>query len=408
MNNAVRRNLALGQSTWIDYIHREMLTGGEIERLVNAGVTGLTSNPTIFEKAISGSGAYDSALAALAERESDPERVFEALAVADVKDAARALRPVYDETLGRDGYVSLEVSPALAYDAERTVREARRLWAAVGEPNLMIKVPATRQGIPAVAELIGEGLNVNVTLIFALDAYERVMDAYVEGLRTLAARGGALDRAASVASFFVSRVDTAVDAALGEESPLRGTAAVANARAAYALFRERFAQADFAALQARGGASAAASVGEHERQESGLSRHALRGRPDRAGHREHDAAGDAGCDAGPRRFGANRGRGRRPAGRRSPRLRTRAWTLAPSPKNCWRTAWRRSRRPTGRRWRASKRSAGVRRGLRRRRRRERGRTARHSATDGARSAPARHSREGGNDARPPPRTPTPR
>ena len=252
MDNAVRRNLALGQSTWIDYIHREMLTGGEIERLVNAGVTGLTSNPTIFEKAISGSGAYDSALAALAERESDPERVFEALAVADVKDAARALRPVYDETLGRDGYVSLEVSPALAYDAEGTARAARRLWAAVGEPNLMIKVPATPQGIPAVAELIGDGLNVNVTLIFALDAYERVMDAYVEGLRTLAARGAALDRAASVASFFVSRVDTAADAALGEESPLRGTAAVANARAAYALFRERFARADFAALQARG------------------------------------------------------------------------------------------------------------------------------------------------------------
>lgn len=252
MDNAVRRNLALGQSTWIDYIHREMLTGGEIERLVNAGVTGLTSNPTIFEKAISGGGAYDSALTALAERERDPARIFEALALADIKDAARALRPVHDATGGRDGYVSLEVSPDLAYDAEATVREARRLWAAADEPNLMIKVPATPQGIPAVARLIGEGVNVNVTLIFALDAYAQVMDAYVAGLRTLAKRGAPLDRVASVASFFVSRVDTAVDGALDAESPLRGTAATANARAAYARFRERFARPDFAALQAQG------------------------------------------------------------------------------------------------------------------------------------------------------------
>ncbi len=253
MDNAVRRNLALGQSTWIDYIHREMLTGGEIERLVNVGVTGLTSNPTIFEKAISGGGAYDSALAALAERESDPERVFEALALADIKDAAHALRPVYDATDGLDGYVSLEVSPALAYDTDATVREARRLWAAADEPNLMIKVPATPQGIPAVGRLIGEGLNVNVTLIFSLAAYEGVMDAYVAGLRALTESGAPLDRAASVASFFVSRVDTAVDGALDEgHSGLRGTAAAANARAAYALFSERFARADFAALQAQG------------------------------------------------------------------------------------------------------------------------------------------------------------
>ncbi len=252
MDNPVRRNLALGQSAWIDYIHREMLTGGEIERLVNTGVTGLTSNPTIFEKAISGGGAYDSALTALAERDPDPARIFEALALADVKDAARALRPVHDATNGLDGYVSLEVSPDLAYDEESTVREARRLWAAADAPNLMIKVPATPQGVPAVERLIGEGVNVNVTLIFALDAYAQVMDAYIAGLRTLAERGAPLDRAASVASFFVSRVDTAVDAALDSESPLRGTAAIANARAAYALFRERFARPDFAALQAQG------------------------------------------------------------------------------------------------------------------------------------------------------------
>ena len=255
MENTIRRNLALGQSTWVDYISRDMLVNGELDRLVRDGVTGLTSNPTIFEKAISGSTDYDEALAALSREGKSPTQIFEALAVEDIRAAAQALRSVYDAAGGRDGFVSLEVAPTLAYDSEGTVRDARRLWSAVGEPNVMIKVPGTPEGLPAITQLIGEGINVNVTLIFALDAYRRVMDAYVSGLQALAQRGGELGRVASVASFFVSRVDTAVDNALektGADASLQGKAAVANAQAAYALFKERFARDDFAALQAQG------------------------------------------------------------------------------------------------------------------------------------------------------------
>ena len=254
MENTIRRNLALGQSTWVDYISRDMLVNGELERLVEGGVTGLTSNPTIFEKAISGSSDYDEALAALSSGGKSPTQIFEALAVEDIRAAAQALRQVYDACGGRDGFVSLEVAPTLAYDTEGTVRDARRLWEAVGEPNVMIKVPGTPEGLPAITQLIGEGVNVNVTLIFALDAYQRVMDAYIAGLQALAQRGGPLGRVASVASFFVSRVDTAVDKTLeegGADASLRGKAAVANARAAYALFKERFARDDFAALKAQ-------------------------------------------------------------------------------------------------------------------------------------------------------------
>jgi transaldolase/glucose-6-phosphate isomerase len=255
MENTIRRNLALGQSTWVDYISRDMLVNGELDRLVRDGVTGLTSNPTIFEKAISGSTDYDEALAALSREGKSPTQIFEALAVEDIRAAAQALRSVYDAAGGRDGFVSLEVAPTLAYDTEGTVRDARRLWSAVGEPNVMIKVPGTPEGLPAITQLIGEGINVNVTLIFALDSYRRVMDAYVSGLQALAQRGGELGRVASVASFFVSRVDTAVDNALektGADASLQGKAAVANAQAAYALFKERFARDDFAALQAQG------------------------------------------------------------------------------------------------------------------------------------------------------------
>ena len=255
MENTIRRNLALGQSTWLDYIRRDMLASGELERLVEDGVTGLTSNPTIFEKAISGSPDYDASLAALSGEGKTPTEVFEALAVEDIRAAAQALRQVYDAAGGRDGFVSIEVAPTLAYDTEGTVRDARRLWLAVGEPNVRIKVPGTPEGLPAITQLIGEGVNVNVTLIFALDAYRQVMDAYIAGRQALAQSGGPLGRVASVASFFVSRVDTAVDKALeegGADPVLQGKAAVANARAAYALFKERFAQDDFAALRAQG------------------------------------------------------------------------------------------------------------------------------------------------------------
>ena len=255
MENTIRRNLALGQSTWVDYIRRDMLANGELEQFVQDGVTGLTSNPTIFEKAISGSTEYDDALAALSREARSPSQIFEALAVEDIRAATQALRPVYDASGGRDGFASLEVAPTLAHDTNGTVEEARRLWAAVGEPNVMIKVPGTPEGLPAITQLIGEGVNVNVTLIFSLDAYRQVMDAYIAGLQALAERGERIGSVASVASFFVSRVDTAVDGTLersGADASLQGTAAIANARSAYALFSERFARDDFAALQALG------------------------------------------------------------------------------------------------------------------------------------------------------------
>ena len=251
-DNTIIRNRALGQSTWIDFIRREMLTSGELAQLVQDGVTGLTSNPTIFEKAVSGSSDYDDALARLAREGKSPAEAFEALMVEDIRNAADALRGVYDETNGADGYASLEVPPALAHDTEGTVREARRLWALLDRPNVMIKVPATPEGVPAVRALIGEGVNVNVTLIFSLDAYRQVMDAYVGGLELLAERGMELSQAASVASFFVSRVDTAADALLADRPELQGKAAIANAQAAYALFEERFGKPDFAALAERG------------------------------------------------------------------------------------------------------------------------------------------------------------
>jgi transaldolase/glucose-6-phosphate isomerase len=209
----------LGQSLWLDFIRRSLLQGGELRRLVEEdGIRGVTSNPAIFEKAIDGSDDYRAAIDEL-NREAPglpAKEVYERLAVKDIQDAADVLMPVYDETKARDGYVSLEVSPDLAHDTGGTLGEARRLWAAVGRPNVMIKVPATPEGLPAIEALIAEGINVNVTLLFAQEAYEQVAHAYIAGLYTRAAQGGDLRHVASVASFFVSRIDTAVDALLDE------------------------------------------------------------------------------------------------------------------------------------------------------------------------------------------------
>ena len=257
MENAILRNHAIGQSTWLDYIRREMLTTGELARLLKQGVTGLTSNPTIFEKAISGSTDYDRALAELVAAGKTPHEAFEALAIEDIQGAADILRAVYDDTAGADGYASIEVPPSLAHDTEATVSEARRLFSLIRRPNVMIKVPATAEGVPAVRTLIADGINVNVTLIFALDAYRSVIDAYMSGLEVLIASGKAASRVASVASFFVSRVDTAVDARLralpgGVGAELTGTAAVANAQMAYAIFNEEFGSERFAPLRENG------------------------------------------------------------------------------------------------------------------------------------------------------------
>ncbi|MBM2811940.1 MAG: tal, partial [Chloroflexi bacterium] len=253
----------LGQSVWYDNISRGVLQSGRFRDLVAAGISGVTSNPTIFEKAITGTSDYDAALRAAPDR--TPAEIFEVIATDDVRAAADDLRAVYDRTDGRDGYVSIEVSPGLAHDTEGSVAEARRLWQTVDRPNLMVKVPGTPEGMPAVTQLIAEGINVNITLIFALSAHEQVMEAYLAGLERRAASGAPLSSMASVASFFVSRVDTAVDrkldaamsaapdeASLRRLSSLRGMAATANAVQAYALFREVFSSDRFQKLAARG------------------------------------------------------------------------------------------------------------------------------------------------------------
>ncbi len=245
-----------GQAVWLDYIERDLVTGGGLASLVEGdGVRGVTSNPSIFHKAITGGGAYAEAIRTLlVERPGiSTTELYETLAIEDIRGAADVLRPVYDGAGGADGFVSLEVSPRLAGDTAGTVAEARRLWRQVDRPNLMIKVPATAAGLPAVERLIAEGINVNVTLMFSLADYEGVAAAYLRGLDGCTAP----DRVASVASFFVSRVDTSVDAeleAMGTEEALslRGTAAVANACLAYLRFEEIFHGEAFAGHRSNG------------------------------------------------------------------------------------------------------------------------------------------------------------
>ncbi len=232
----------LGQSVWLDYIRRFTISSGELSELIEAGVRGVTSNPTIFEKAIAGSSDYDGHIASLAGRGASVEEIYEELVLKDITDACDLLRPVYESTGRADGYVSLEVDPGLALETQGTIDEATRLFTAVGRPNLMIKVPATREGMPAIEELIAEGINVNATLIFSLKSYEEVARAYISGLMRYSDAGGDPSNIGSVASFFVSRVDTAVDRELertGDED-LMGTIAVANAKVAYARFKEIF------------------------------------------------------------------------------------------------------------------------------------------------------------------------
>ncbi len=253
--NTVQAVQQLGQSIWYDNISRGLLTSGELQQLIDTGITGVTSNPSIFEKAIAGSSDYDQALLGLAGKSKSPEDVFEALAIEDIRATADMLRPAYDRTSGADGYVSLEVNPHLSQNTEGTVAAARRLFAELERPNLMVKVPATPAGIPAIRTLIGHGININVTLIFSLDAYRDVREAYIAGLEDLAASGGDTSQVSSVASFFVSRVDTYVDAQLeaGGHNDLVGQSAIANAKLAYQAFQEDFGtQGRFAPLKELG------------------------------------------------------------------------------------------------------------------------------------------------------------
>jgi len=233
----------LGQSVWLDYIQRSLIRDGKLRKLISLGIRGVTSNPSIFEKAVAGSGDYDQLIRMMSEAAASDTQIYEALAHEDVGEAADLFLPVYEATGGADGFVSIEVNPKLARDTAGTVEEARRLFSGLSRPNVMIKVPATREGIPAIRELIGSGINVNATLMFSESHYREVSEAYLAGLEILRGRGGELRRVASVASFFVSRVDTAVDMALEETGhrELQGRISIANARNVYRIFRETFA-----------------------------------------------------------------------------------------------------------------------------------------------------------------------
>ncbi|WP_454688854.1 bifunctional transaldolase/phosoglucose isomerase [Achromobacter aloeverae] len=264
-NNKLRQLAQAGQAIWLDFLSRDFIANGGLAKLVaEDSLTGVTSNPSIFEKAIGHGSAYDGAMNEfLAQADADAGAVYEHLAVQDIQAAADVLRPVYDRLDGKDGYVSLEVSPYLAYDTEGTLAEARRLWRAVDRPNLMIKVPGTAQGVPAIRQLIAEGINVNVTLLFSREAYAQVAEAYVQGLEERVRAGGDIRRLASVASFFVSRIDTRIDKAIADRlaagdaeagalKALQGKVAIANAKLAYQDYQQLIASPRWKALAERG------------------------------------------------------------------------------------------------------------------------------------------------------------
>lgn len=265
--NPLKALLDYGQSMWLDYIRRDLLTGGKLKQMIDEdGLRGMTSNPSIFEKAIAESSLYDDQLRAFESR-SDLSATarFEQIAIRDIRDAADILRPVYEGSHFRDGYVSLEVSPLLALDTQKTIDEAQRLWKTVNRENVMIKVPGTAQGIPAIRQLIGEGININVTLLFAQEVYEEVAKTYIAGLEDLARRGGNLKKMAGVASFFISRIDTLVDSMIDDKlksatdaaqqallKGLKGKAAIANGKLAYQRYLRIFSGPDWQALASKG------------------------------------------------------------------------------------------------------------------------------------------------------------
>ena len=260
MANQLQQLIEHGQSIWLDNIKRSMFQTGELAKLIALGLRGMTSNPTIFEKAIDSGNDYDDQLKSLIGKITDANTLFEALAIQDIRAALDLFRPLYDQTKGGDGFVSLEVSPLLAHDTQGTIDAAKRLWKEVDRPNVMIKIPGTPEGGPAITESIAAGINVNVTLLFSLESYDMAANAYIAGLEKRAAAGQPVDRIASVASFFLSRIDTKVDKLLDAKiaagqkqlSALLGKAAIANAKLAYEDFEKIFAESRFKQLAGKG------------------------------------------------------------------------------------------------------------------------------------------------------------
>src|SRR5580693_7938058 len=264
--NPLKGLLTYGQSPWMDYIRRDLLTSGELKKYIdNDGLRGMTSNPAIFEKAITGSNLYTDILNSPDAKKLDAKGLFEKIAIRDVQDACDIFKTVYAESKRRDGYVSLEVSPYLANDTQGTIEEARRLWKSVNRPNVMIKIPATPEGIPAIRQTLEEGLNINITLLFAQSAYEKVAEAFLAALEARAAKGQDVSHIASVASFFVSRIDSLVDSKVDEKlktsadagqtallESIHGKVAIANARLTYKKYQELFGGARWNALAAKG------------------------------------------------------------------------------------------------------------------------------------------------------------
>ena len=253
-NPNLKRLHDAGVSIWLDTLSRDLLQGGEFQELIDDySVTGATSNPTIFAKALSGSDLYDDQVRAVASSGvRDTQELFFALALDDIREAARLLRPIYDRTAGHDGLISFECTPDVADDTDGTLAQAADLWQRLDRPNVMIKVPGTKAGLPAIEELTRRGVNINITLLFSIERYEDVIDAYLRGLTARVSDGKPIDHITSVASFFLSRIDTKVDPQLPEDSPLRGRVAVASARVAYQRFESKFSGPAWEALRAEG------------------------------------------------------------------------------------------------------------------------------------------------------------
>ena len=339
----LHRLSALGQSVWVDFLSRESIRGGHLQELLDAdAVVGATSNPTIFQKAMSAGDAYDEQLRELAEEGLDARASFWRLAERDIKDACDLFRPIWDGGSGRDGYVSLEVAPDLAYDTLATFNEAISLHETVDRPNLMVKIPATKPGLAAIEDVIAQGHSINVTLIFSLRRYAEVAESYMRGLERLIAAGGDPRKVASVASFFVSRIDTEADrqpagVAVGGKGrgarPAQGPPRGGQREARLPALPLRLPRASLGVPRGQGRHPAARAVGLDLDEEPRLPRHALRGGADRPRHGEHDAGGDDPRLPGPRPSAgapARRGSGRRASCSTSSRARASTTTISPT------------------------------------------------------------------------------